>query len=50
MPSNLLTATECKNTTCAGIAVRKLHDGDGLYLWVFQDGKKYWRYAVLTGR
>jgi integrase len=43
MPSNLLTATECKNATCAKVAVRKLHDGDGLYLWIFADGKKYWR-------
>ena len=23
--------------------MRKLHDGDGLYLWVYQDGRKYWR-------
>jgi integrase len=23
--------------------VRKLHDGDGLYLWVYADGRKYWR-------
>lgn len=23
--------------------MRKLHDGDGLYLWVYLDGRKYWR-------
>jgi len=24
-------------------AIRKLHDGGGLYLWVYADGRKYWR-------
>ena len=43
MPSNLLTATECKNASCGKLSLRKLHDGDGLYLWIFADGKKYWR-------
>jgi hypothetical protein len=23
---------------------RKIADGDGLYLWVFADGSKYWRF------
>jgi len=41
--TNLLSAVECKNATSNGAGVRKLHDGDGLYLWVFLDGRKYWR-------
>jgi integrase len=43
MATNLLSAAECKNATGNGAAIRKLHDGDGLYLWVYQDGRKYWR-------
>lgn len=40
---NLLTTPECKNATSQGRAIRKLHDGGGLYLWVYQDGSKFWR-------
>ncbi len=43
MATNLLSAVECKNVTSNGAAIRKLHDGDGLYLWVYRDGRKYWR-------
>lgn len=43
MAINLLSAAECKNATSNGAGIRKLHDGDGLYLWVYQDGRKYWR-------
>jgi len=43
MATNLLSAAECKNTTSNGAGIRKLHDGDGLYLWVYRDGRKYWR-------
>lgn len=43
MAINLLTAVECKNATSDGAGIRKLHDGDGLYLWVYLDGRKYWR-------
>src|SRR3954451_23699198 len=43
MAINLLSAVECKNATSNGAGVRKLHDGDGLYLWVYLDGRKYWR-------
>ena len=43
MATNLLSAAQCKNTTNNGAGVRKLHDGDGLYLWVYSDGRKYWR-------
>ncbi len=41
---NLLTDTQCRNATCAtGQQIRKLSDGAGLYLWVYSDGKRYWR-------
>ena len=43
MATNLLSAVECKNATSKGAGIRKLHDGDGLYLWVYLDGRKYWR-------
>jgi integrase len=43
MPTNLLSAAECKNANSQGSLIRKLHDGDGLYLWVYLDGRKYWR-------
>ena len=43
MATNLLSAAECKNATSNGAGIRKLHDGDGLYLWVYRDGRKYWR-------
>ena len=43
MATNLLSAAECKNATSNGASVRKLHDGDGLYLWVYHNGRKYWR-------
>src|SRR5271168_2805583 len=43
MATNLLSAAECKNATSKGAVIRKLHDGDGLYLWVYLDGRKYWR-------
>ena len=40
---NLLTAKACANATSEGKAIRKLHDGGGLYLWVYADRRKYWR-------
>jgi integrase len=43
MATNLLSAAECKNANSNGASVRKLPDGDGLYLWVYLDGRKYWR-------
>lgn len=43
MATNLLSAAECKNANSNGVGVRKLPDGDGLYLWVYEDGRKYWR-------
>ncbi len=32
-----------KNATSNGAGIRKLHDGDGLYMRVYLDGRKYWR-------
>ena len=43
MATNLLSAAACKNAKSNGAAIRKLHDGDGLYLWVYHNGRKYWR-------
>jgi hypothetical protein len=43
MRMNLLTVRECAHATSAGRSIRKLHDGCGLYLWVHDDGRKYWR-------
>lgn len=40
---NLLSDPECKNATTKGKEIRKLHDGRGLYLWIYADGRKYWR-------
>ncbi len=40
---NLLSDPECKNATAKSIAILKLHDGGGLYLWVYANGRKYWR-------
>jgi integrase len=40
---NLLSDPECKSATTKGKEIRKLHDGGGLYLWVYADGRKYWR-------
>jgi hypothetical protein len=49
MPAHLLTQLECKNATCQTASLRKLHDGDGLYLWVYPDGRKYWRLRYWQG-
>ncbi len=47
--TNLLSASECKNATSEGNAIRKLHDGGGLYLWVYADGGKFWRLRYRLG-
>ncbi len=43
-----LTDAACKNATLENVKIRKLHDGQGLYLWVYEDGRKYWhlRYKI----
>jgi integrase len=43
MATNLLSAAHCKNANSNGAGIRKLSDGDGLYLWVYLDSRKYWR-------
>jgi integrase len=43
MPANLLSAAEVKNAASTGSSIRKLADGDGLALWTYPDGRKYWR-------
>ena len=39
----MLTDAKCKNAKSQGNAIRKLADDGGLYLWVYADGRKYWR-------
>lgn len=39
-----LSDLDCKNAICTTDTVRKLADGEGLYLWVMADGPKLWRY------
>jgi hypothetical protein len=43
MATNLLKDLEVKNANAQDKAIRKLADGDGLFLWVYADGTKYWR-------
>lgn len=43
MAEKLLKDVQCRNATSQGAGIRKLSDGGGLYLWVYADGKKYWR-------
>lgn len=45
----MLTDPKCKNATSEGKAIRKLADGGGLYLWVYADGRKYWRLRYWLG-
>lgn len=43
-----LTDAACRNAACTTGTVRKLPDGNGLYLWIYAGGRKTWRfrYAV----
>ena len=45
----MLTDAECKNATSEGLKIRKLPDSEGLYLWVYVDGRKYWRLRYWIG-
>ena len=45
----MLTDPTCKNATTKGKTIRKLADGGGLYLWVYEDGRKYWRLRYWLG-
>ncbi|MCP5279915.1 MAG: tyrosine-type recombinase/integrase [Thiobacillus sp.] len=49
MAKDILKDVECRNATSQGRKLRKLHDGDGLYLWVYDDGRKYWRLRYWLG-
>ena len=39
----MLSDAKCKHATSEGKKIKKLRDSAGLYLWVFADGRKYWR-------
>ena len=39
----MLTDPKCRTATSQGKALRKLVDDKGLQLWVYADGRKYWR-------
>ncbi|ACT50918.1 tyrosine-type recombinase/integrase [Methylovorus glucosotrophus] len=39
-----LTDLACRKATCEGKTLSKLSDGGGLYLWVYANGAKYWRF------
>ena len=39
----MLSDAKCRHATSEGKKIRKLPDSSGLYLWVYADGKKYWR-------
>lgn len=44
MAKNLLNAAQIKNLAPkAGTKLTKYHDGEGLYLWVYDDGKKSYK-------
>ncbi len=43
MATNLLPQSNARTPPAMAAGIRKLHDGDGLYLWVYRDGRKYWR-------
>lgn len=43
MAEKLLSDINCRQSTSNGASIRKLSDGGGLYLWVYADGRKYWR-------
>jgi integrase len=49
MAINLLNDMACRNATSEGRSVRKFSDGEGLYLWVYEDGRKYWRLRYWQG-
>ena len=51
MALELLSDLACRNATSQTKTIRKLSDGGGLYLWVYANGKKYWRLRYwVTGK
>lgn len=49
MAEKLLTDIRCRQASSGGTKIRKLHDGGGLYLWAYADGRKYWRLRFWVG-
>ena len=48
---NLLSESACDSVESGGRKVRKLHDGGGLYLWIHEDGRRFWRFRYwLSGK
>lgn len=49
---DLLTDLSCKNATSEGVKIRKLHDGQGFYLWVYESPfrPEIGRYFNIPGR
>lgn len=45
----MLTDAKCRNATSGDNSIRKLTDGGGLYLWVYADGRRYWRFRYWQG-
>ena len=45
----MLTDAKCRNASSEGRKIRKLADSGGLYLWVYDDGRKYWRLRYWIG-
>lgn len=45
----MLTDAKCRNATSGARKIHKLADGGGLYLWVYEDGRKYWRVRYWRG-
>lgn len=45
----MLTDRQCVVATSEGKGIRKLKDDDGLFLWIFADGRKYWRFRYWRG-
>ena len=42
----LLTDLTCKNATAEGAKIRKLHDGQGLYLWYMRTDASIGDYVI----
>ncbi len=44
MARDLLKDAQIRNAKCDNAVVRKMADGDGLYMWIYPDGRRYWRF------
>lgn len=44
-----LTDIKCRAAKCSGQKIIKLGDGDGLYLWVHDSGRKHWHFRYTFG-